>query len=97
MVAALVVFLKGSLEICQGVAGLMHAVSYFVPTSADDKIVILAFIPAIDTYLWATVLMIFSMGMHERPSPCLSLRPPFRTPAVPDTRLRVQRALCVSR
>jgi uncharacterized membrane protein YqhA len=65
MVASLVLFLKGSLEICQGVMGLVHAVSYFVPTSADDKIVILAFIPAIDNYLWATVLMIFSMGMYE--------------------------------
>lgn len=37
----------------------------FTPTSGDDKSVILAFIPAIDDYLFATVLLIFSMGIYE--------------------------------
>jgi uncharacterized membrane protein YqhA len=65
MVAALSLFLKGTIEICQGVIGLMHSVPYFVPTAVDDKIVILAFIPAVDNYLFAMVLLIFSMGVYE--------------------------------
>jgi len=65
MIAAFVLFLKGSMEIIQGVSGLVHAVTYFTPSAADDKTVILAFIPAIDNYLFATVLLIFSMGIYE--------------------------------
>jgi uncharacterized membrane protein YqhA len=64
MIASIVLFLKGSLEVWQGVVALTHSIN-LLPTSADDKIVILAFIPAIDNYLFATVLMIFSMGIYE--------------------------------
>src|ERR1700733_6389025 len=65
MIAAFVLFLKGSMEIIQGVSGLLHAATYFTPSAADDKTVILAFIPAIDNYLFATVLLMFSMGIYE--------------------------------
>jgi uncharacterized membrane protein YqhA len=65
LVAAVVLFLKGSLEIIQGVNGFFKIITHFGPTSSDDKSVILAFIPAIDNYLFATVLLIFSMGIYE--------------------------------
>jgi uncharacterized membrane protein YqhA len=65
MIAALSLFLKGTVEICQGVIGLLQSVPFFVPTAVDDKIVILAFIPAVDNYLFAMVLLIFSMGVYE--------------------------------
>jgi uncharacterized protein (TIGR00645 family) len=82
VVAALVLFVNGSLEIVQGVEGLVHAANYFVPTDADDKTVILSFIPAIDNYLFAMVLLIFSMGVYElfisKIDP--SLRKPFSRP-----------------
>jgi len=65
MVAALILYLKGTVEIAQGVKAFMAVIGHFTPTAADDKAVILAFIPAIDNYLFATVLMIFSMGIYE--------------------------------
>ena len=65
MVAAGVLFLKGSVEIIQGVNGFFRHVDFSGPTVTDDKTVILAFIPAIDNYLFATVLLIFSMGIYE--------------------------------
>lgn len=65
MVAAVVLFLKGSAEMIQGVIGFFRHVQITEPTASDDKTVILAFIPAIDNYLFATVLLIFSMGIYE--------------------------------
>jgi uncharacterized protein (TIGR00645 family) len=65
MIAAGVLFLKGSVEIVQGVRGFFHHVDISSMTAEDDKTVILAFIPAIDNYLFATVLLIFSMGIYE--------------------------------
>jgi uncharacterized protein (TIGR00645 family) len=82
LIAALVLFLKGSLEIVQGVTSFLHIITNFSPTDTDDKTVILAFIPAIDNYLFATVLLIFSMGIYElfisEIDP--SLRKPFSRP-----------------
>lgn len=65
MVAALVLFLKGCIEIVQGVRGFQKIITQFSPTASDDKTVILSFIPAIDNFLFATVLLIFSMGIYE--------------------------------
>ncbi len=65
MAAAAVLFLKGSVEIIQGVRGFFAHVNFSPGNVEDDKTVILAFIPAIDNYLFATVLLIFSMGIYE--------------------------------
>ena len=65
LVAAAVLFLKGCIEIIQGVRGFGKILMQFNPTASDDKTVILAFIPAIDNFLFATVLLIFSMGIYE--------------------------------
>ena len=65
MAAAAILFLKGTVEIVQGVRGFFEHVSFAANNVADDKTVILAFIPAIDNYLFATVLLIFSMGIYE--------------------------------
>jgi uncharacterized protein (TIGR00645 family) len=65
MVAAAILFLKGTVEMLQGVNGFIRHVDISAQTVSDDKTVILAFIPAIDNYLFATVLLIFSMGIYE--------------------------------
>ncbi len=65
VVASLTLFLRGTIEIIQGVNSFIAILNRFQPTPADDKNVILAFIPAIDNYLFATVLLIFSMGIYE--------------------------------
>lgn len=65
MFAAVILFLKGTVEIIQGVRGFFHNVNLSASNMEDDKTVILAFIPAIDNYLFGTVLLIFSMGIYE--------------------------------
>jgi uncharacterized membrane protein YqhA len=63
--ASVVMFLKGCVEVVQGVKAFHARVNIFQPTSADDNSVILAFIPAVDNYLFATILVIISMGLYE--------------------------------
>ena len=65
VIAAGILFLKGTVEIVQGVNNFCHHVDLTGRSVDDDKFVILAFIPAIDNYLFATVLLIFSMGIYE--------------------------------
>jgi uncharacterized protein (TIGR00645 family) len=64
LVASIVMFIKGSVEVIQGVRAFRLAAS-LQPTSLDDKNVILSFIPAVDNYLFATILLIISMGLYE--------------------------------
>lgn len=64
LVAAVVMFIKGCVEVIQGVWAFKIAVS-LQPTQLDDKNVILSFIPAVDSYLFATILLIISMGLYE--------------------------------
>ncbi len=64
LVASLVMFLKGTLEVIQGI-GSFRSLIQFTATHDDDKSIILAFIPAIDSYLFATILLIFAMGYYE--------------------------------
>jgi uncharacterized protein (TIGR00645 family) len=65
LIAAVVMFVKGSLEVVQGVRGFLPAVLGISPTPQDDNSVILSFIPALDNYLFATILLIISMGLYE--------------------------------
>jgi uncharacterized membrane protein YqhA len=64
LAASVVMFIKGCVEVVQGLRAFQAAVS-FQPTQLDDKNVILSFIPAVDNYLFATILLIISMGLYE--------------------------------
>jgi uncharacterized protein (TIGR00645 family) len=64
LASSIVMFLKGCIEVVQGAVSFWRVVS-FQPTPLDDKNVILAFIPAVDNYLFATILLIISMGLYE--------------------------------
>lgn len=64
LASSVVMFLKGCVEVVQGIIAFWRAMS-FQPTSLDDKNVILSFIPAVDNYLFATILLIISMGLYE--------------------------------
>lgn len=64
LAASIVMFLKGSVEVVQGLNSFFSTWS-LAPASGDDKKVILSFIPAIDNFLFATILLIFSMGFYE--------------------------------
>ena len=63
--AAIVMFVKGSIEIVQGVRAFLPALLALRPNPQDDSGVLLSFIPAIDNYLFATILLIISMGLYE--------------------------------
>lgn len=65
MVASIVMFFKGCIEVVQGVRAFWRISISFQPTPLDDKNVILSFIPAVDNYLFATILLIISMGLYE--------------------------------
>jgi uncharacterized membrane protein YqhA len=65
LIASFVMFVKGCLEIVQGVRAFWATLLGIRPTPVDDNSVILSFIPAIDNYLFATILLIISMGLYE--------------------------------
>ncbi|MBI3781471.1 MAG: YqhA family protein [candidate division NC10 bacterium] len=65
LVAAIVMFVKGCIEIVQGVRAFLPGLFSLRPNTQDDSNVILSFIPAIDNYLFATILLIISMGLYE--------------------------------
>jgi uncharacterized membrane protein YqhA len=64
LLAAVMVFLKGAIELIQAANAFIPSISLQV-THADDKQVLLSIMPAIDYFLFATVLLIFSMGLYE--------------------------------
>jgi uncharacterized protein (TIGR00645 family) len=65
LLAAVMMFLKGCIEIVQAAKAFYPVVLNFQPSTTDDKAVLLSVIPAVDYYLFATVLLIFSMGIYE--------------------------------
>lgn len=65
LVASIVMFFKGCVEVVQGVRAFLGAGMSFKPTPLDDNSVILSFIPAVDNYLFATILLIISMALYE--------------------------------
>jgi uncharacterized membrane protein YqhA len=65
LVAAAVMFVKGTFEVVQGVRAFVSMIGGWRPTPLDDNSVILAFIPALDNYLFATILLLISTGLYE--------------------------------
>jgi|SRR5450759_5382582 uncharacterized protein (TIGR00645 family) len=65
LAASIVMFFKGCIEVVQGIRAFQIGLISFRPTPLDDKNVILSFIPAVDNYLFATILLIISMGLYE--------------------------------
>jgi uncharacterized membrane protein YqhA len=65
LLAAIMMFVKGTLELIQGLNALVPSLLQLQPTHADDKQALVSIIPAIDYFLFATVLLIFSMGFYE--------------------------------
>lgn len=64
LAASIVMFFKGCIEVVQGVRAFLRVLS-LQPSDLDDKNVILSFIPAVDNYLFGTILLIISMGLYE--------------------------------
>ncbi|MHB8165649.1 MAG: YqhA family protein [Sulfuricella sp.] len=63
--ASVVMFLKGSMEVIQGISSYLPSFLSLQSNSQDDNILILSFVPALDNFLFATVLLIMSMGLYE--------------------------------
>src|ERR1700688_334057 len=58
-------FFKGCVEVVHGIRAFKTTFVGCQPTPLDDNKVILAFIPAVDNYLFATILLIIFMGLYE--------------------------------
>jgi uncharacterized membrane protein YqhA len=65
LLAAIMIFLKGIVELGQAATAFIPSMWQFQATHADDKQVLLSVMPGIDYFLFATVLLIFSMGLYE--------------------------------
>lgn len=65
LLAAIMLFLKGAIEVVQAANAFIPTMLQFQPTHADDKQLLVSIVPAIDYFLFATVLLIFSMGVYE--------------------------------
>ena len=65
LLAAIMIFLKGAIELVQAAHAFLPSLTAFQLTPADDKLVLVSIMPAIDYFLFATVLLIFSMGLYE--------------------------------
>jgi uncharacterized membrane protein YqhA len=63
--AAVMMFLKGAIELIQAANAFLPTLTHFQINHSDDKEVIVSVIPAIDYFLFATVLLMFSMGIYE--------------------------------
>ena len=63
LLAALLLLLKGTVEILYGFGVSLRNLAHF--TKAEHNAVILTVIPAVDNYLFATVLIIFSAGIYK--------------------------------
>lgn len=87
LIASLVMFIKGSLEIIQGILAFTNSFTGFQPNTSDDNSVILSFIPAIDNYLFATILLMLSMGLYELF--ISKIDPPCRTGKTPPAWLSI--------
>jgi uncharacterized membrane protein YqhA len=66
LAASVVMFLKGTLRILNGISAFCDSFTLLHPETAHETEVVLArFITAVDNYLFAMVLVIFSMGIYE--------------------------------
>src|SRR5258708_9613818 len=65
MIAAIMMFFKGCIELLQALAAFGTTLGHLQVTRSDDKSVMINIIPAIDNYMFAIVLLIFSMGTYE--------------------------------
>jgi len=66
LVSALVMFIKGTLQIVNGVYIFIDQVKNFHPGVEHGHDTLVAqFVSSVDNYLFATVLIIFSMGLYE--------------------------------
>ena len=63
LVAAMLMFVKGGVAIAQGAGAFFQEFAHFA--DEHSPAVILHFITAVDNFLFATVLLIFSMGIYE--------------------------------
>jgi uncharacterized membrane protein YqhA len=66
LAASVCMFIKGTLRIAGGVCQFYNDIMHFQPGVTHETEEVLArFVTSVDNYLFATVLLIFSMGIYE--------------------------------
>jgi uncharacterized membrane protein YqhA len=64
LIASAMMFIKGGILVYQGTILMFHHMANISEVSLSDNIVA-TFISSVDNFLFATVLLIFSMGLYE--------------------------------
>jgi len=65
LVSSLVMFIKGALQTITGIIFFCEELSNFPGDKHQNEALVPMLISAVDKYLFATVLLIFSMGLYE--------------------------------
>ena len=66
LISSFVMFIKGTLQIINGICIFYDQVKNFHPGAEHGPDTLVAhFVASVDNYLFATVLLIFSMGLYE--------------------------------
>jgi uncharacterized membrane protein YqhA len=66
LVSAVVMFIKGGMQIVEGISLFITQISHFSPGAAHGPDHLVAtLVASVDNFLFATVLIIFSMGLYE--------------------------------
>jgi uncharacterized membrane protein YqhA len=64
LVSSIIMFIKGSVLVCKGLLAFIETLSFSSNAHGVDSVIPLL-ISSVDNYLFATVLLIFSMGLYE--------------------------------
>jgi uncharacterized membrane protein YqhA len=65
LASAVVMFIKGTMQIVHGVYVFYGQMTNFRPGEEGHDVLVPLFVSSVDNYLFATVLLIFSMGLYE--------------------------------
>ena len=65
LASSIVMYFKGCVEVIVGWRAFVEGFTGLQSTAIEDKSIILSFIPAVDDYLFATILLIIAMGLYE--------------------------------
>lgn len=65
LLSSVIMFIKGTMKIIEGASLFWKQISGVQETPHDSDTLVALFVSAVDIYLFATVLLIFSMGLYE--------------------------------
>ena len=65
LISSVIIFLDGTLSVIKGCVAFVTGLGHFQVGSHEEDLIVPLVISAVDKYLFATVLLIFGMGLYE--------------------------------